>query len=161
MHRRHLLGLAAASLFTLSGCSYLGMGSGASSTPNAPAPMPAPNLTGTWVPRQAELGGRDYAIGNFHNATLTVNAQGDYEFGPDKGRITLLPGQQPPYKMDIQGRQGPNAGRTILAAYAMENEELTVCYQLARDGERPGSLVSPDGSAVLLVRYKRLVPARG
>lgn len=159
MHRRHLLGLAAASLLTLSGCSYLGMGS--SSTPSAPAPMPAPNLTGTWVPRQAELGGRDYALGNFRNAMLTVSAQGDYEFGTDKGRITLLPGQLPPYKMDIQGKQGPNAGRTILAAYAMENEELIVCYQLARDGERPGSLISPDGSAVLLVRYRRLAPAVG
>ncbi len=154
MHRRTLLSLAAtAPLFSLAACSSI--------TAATTAPMPAPDLTGTWAPRSAQLGGRDFAIANFHNGLLVVNAQGDYEFGNDRGRITLLPGNLPPYKMDIQGRQGPNAGRTILAAYAMDNEDLTVCYQLARDGERPLSLVSPEGTAILLVRFKRMVPARG
>lgn len=153
MHRRALLGLAATTLLTLAACGSI--------TNMTNAPMPAPNLAGTWAPREAQLGGRDYVVGNFHNAMLVVSAQGDYEFGPDQGHLTLLPGQAPPYRMDIQGRQGPNAGRTILAAYTMENEDLIVCYQLARGGERPASMVSPDGSAILLVRYRRVVPPRG
>lgn len=158
MHRRALLGLAATALLLpllpLSGCSYLHDGP-------SKVPMPAPNLTGTGVPHEAQLGGREFALANFRGGLLVVDAQGGYEFGNDKGHITLLSGSLSPYKMDIQGKQGPNAGRTILAAYALENESLTVCYQLARDGERPGALVSPEGTTILLIRYKRMVPARG
>ena len=152
MHRRALLTSAAILLAALAGCS---------SEPAAPKPMPAPDLTGAWAPMSAVLGGRDFAVANFHGGQLVVAAGNSYDFAGDRGQITLLPGTRPPYKMDIQGKQGPNAGRTILAAYMKENEDLVVCYQLARDGQRPESLNSPEGTQILLVRFKRVADLRG
>jgi uncharacterized protein (TIGR03067 family) len=150
MHRRTLTFLLpAVTALALAGCATSGV------------PMPAPNLTGIWVPMGAELSGRYYDLANFRRTLLEVKPDGSYEFAGDKGGITLLPGSAPPYKMDIVGKQGPNAGRTILASYAMDGEELTVCYQLARDGERPASLNSPADSQILLIRYKRQNPLRG
>ena len=144
--------LLAPSALPLTGCGITSM---------TALPMPAPNLTGSWVPMSAELGGRYFDPRNFRGGVLEVSDSNGYAFAGDKGSITLLPGGAPPYKMDILGKQGPNAGRTILAVYAMDGEELTVCYQLARDGARPESLMSPADSQILLVRYKRLVPLRG
>jgi len=57
--------------------------------------------------------------------------------------------------MDIRGREGPNAGRTIQAIYELAGEQLTVCYQLG-SGERPSEFKSAKGSQVLLVRYLRV-----
>ena len=152
MHRRALLASATAWGMALAGCS---------SEPTTVKPMPPPLLPGSWSPVSAELGGRFYAVGNFHNRYLEVAADLSYEFDGDRGQITLLPSALPPYKLDIQGKQGPNAGRTILASYAMENEQMTICYQLARGGERPSMLASPEGTQILLIRYKRVVQLRG
>ena len=57
--------------------------------------------------------------------------------------------------MDIHGQKGPNAGRTIRAIYALEDDQLIVCYQLGT-GERPDGFETPKGSQVLLVRYQRM-----
>jgi uncharacterized protein (TIGR03067 family) len=120
---------------------------GCTSTPTGPS------LVGHWGPVTAELGGKDFPVANFDGGTLMLTAD-RYDFAGDNGTYELLPGG-PPKQMDIHGQIGPNAGRNIPVIYLLEGDQLTVCYQLA-SGERPKEFVSPQGSKILLVRYKRL-----
>jgi uncharacterized protein (TIGR03067 family) len=112
-----------------------------------------PTLAGHWTPHSAELGGQEFPVTNFGGATLQLTAD-TYEFAGDKGTYAVL-SNSPPAKMDIRGRVGPNAGRTIQAIYELAGEQLTVCYQLG-SGERPSEFKSAKGSQVLLVRYQRV-----
>lgn len=55
-----------------------------------------------------------------------------------------------PQAIDIVGREGPNAGRTMLAIYQLEADRLTVCYDL--DGEeRPSNMQADDDADQLLL----------
>jgi len=59
-----------------------------------------------------------------------------------------------PQTMDIVGREGPNAGRTMLAIYQLEADRLTVCYDL--DGkERPSDMRPRDDRLLLSITYTR------
>lgn len=120
----------------------------------AQTPSP-PQLAGEWTPQSAQLAGQNFPVGNFGGATLNLTAS-SYEFAGDKGSYSLLPGTELPARMDIQGQQGPNAGRLIPAIYRLEDEALTICYQLAPGAARPTEFTSPKGSRILLVRYQRL-----
>ena len=137
MIRRCLSGLLLA--FALAACSS------ASTT--------RPTLTGKWAPQSAELGGQVFQVENFRGATLQLTMD-TYEFAGDKGTYSVL-STRPPAKMDIRGREGPNAGRTIQSIYELSGDQLTVCYQLG-SGERPIDFTSAKGSQVFLVRYKRV-----
>jgi len=112
-----------------------------------------PALAGQWAPLSAELGGHVFPVATFRDATLRLTTD-TYEFAGDKGTYAVL-STSPPAKMDILGREGPNAGRTIQAIYELAGGQLTVCYQLG-SGERPGEFKSQKGSQVLLVRYLRV-----
>ncbi len=137
MNRRVLPGLLVS--FVLASCASL--------------PSAGPTLAGQWAPVSAELGGQEFPVASFGGATLQLTVD-TYEFAGDKGTYAVL-SKDPPARMDIQGRQGPNAGRTIPAIYALTDNELTICYQLGSE-ERPSEFKSPKGSRVLLVRYKRM-----
>jgi uncharacterized protein (TIGR03067 family) len=110
-------------------------------------------LAGHWAPQSADLAGQVFPVANFAGATLRLTMD-TYEFGGDKGTYAVL-STTPPAKMDVRGREGPNAGRTIQTIYELAGEQLTVCYQLG-PGERPSEFKSPKGSQVLLVHYKRV-----
>ena len=59
-----------------------------------------------------------------------------------------------PQTMDIVGREGPNAGRTMLAIYQLKANRLTVCYDL--DGkERPEDMQLRDDRLLLSITYER------
>jgi uncharacterized protein (TIGR03067 family) len=59
-----------------------------------------------------------------------------------------------PQTMDIVGREGPNAGRTMLAIYQLEADRLTVCYDL--DGhERPVDMQPREDQLLLSITYER------
>jgi len=113
----------------------------------------APALAGRWAPQSAELGGRAFPVSNFAGADLQLTAN-TYEFAGDKGTYALVT-RRPPAQMDIHGREGPNAGRTILAIFAMARDQLTVCYQLG-PGDRPREFASAGGPQLLLVHYRRV-----
>ncbi len=135
MHRRKAVCLAGVSLFTAcAGPSRSG-----------------PGLDGTWQPVSAILGGNELPIPSFKGAMLVLK-DGAYQFGNDSGTFSLLPATEPA-AMDIEGRQGPNAGRRIFAIYSLEADALTICYQLGK-GERPKEFGSPGGSQLFLVRYR-------
>jgi uncharacterized protein (TIGR03067 family) len=117
----------------------------------------SPGLAGQWEPVTAELGGQVFPVANFGGAILRLTADA-YEFGGDKGTYAMVSSTRPA-RLDIQGVEGPNAGRTIQAIYQLAGEELTVCYQLG-PGDRPGDFTSPKGSQVLLVHYRRVRVSR-
>ena len=59
-----------------------------------------------------------------------------------------------PQTMDIVGREGPNAGRTMLAIYKLDADRLTVCYDL--DGkERPSAMQARGDQLLLSITYER------
>jgi uncharacterized protein (TIGR03067 family) len=122
--------------------------------------MPAtrPTLAGQWAPQSAELGGQVFPVATFGGATLLLTAD-TYEFAGDKGTYATV-STSPPAGMDIRGREGPNAGRTIQAIYRLAGDALTVCYQLG-PGARPSDFTSAGGSQVLLVRYQRIQGTQG
>ena len=136
MNRRTLLfaSLAAASL---SACTS--------------SPAVSPNILGRWQPVSAQLGGRELPVASFRGAVLVLQP-GTYEFGTDSGAVVLGPAGSPA-QMNVQGKVGPNAGKSILAIYSLVRGELVICYQLGA-GPRPSSFESPAGSQVLLIRYR-------
>lgn len=59
-----------------------------------------------------------------------------------------------PQTLDIVGREGPNAGRTMLAIYELRANRLTVCYDL--DGkERPSDMQPREDQLLLTISYER------
>ena len=112
-----------------------------------------PTLAGKWAPLSAELGGQVFHVESFNGATLQLTMD-TYEFAGDKGTYSVLSTSKPA-RMDIRGREGPNAGRTIQSIYELAGDQLTVCYQLG-SGDRPSDFTPPKGSQVFLVRYKRV-----
>lgn len=87
------------------------------------------HFNGTWLPVKQEFSGAAmppsvYAKQKLiiSDSTYTVVAE-----SVDKGVIKYSGDN----KMDIYGKEGPNAGKHFTAIYKYENEELTVCYNLA------------------------------
>lgn len=113
-----------------------------------------PQLQGAWAPDSAELGGGPLPVASFAGAILRLTDT-TYDFGNDTGAVRLLP-PATPAMMDIMGRAGPNAGRTIPAIYQLTDSTLTIAYQLAKDGARPTAFTTAKGTQELLVRYRRM-----
>jgi len=113
-----------------------------------------PQLQGAWAPDSAELGGGPLPVASFAGAILHLTDT-TYDFGNDTGTVKLLaPGT--PAMMDVLGRAGPNAGRTIPAIYRLTDTTLTIAYQLAQGGARPAAFTTAKGTQELVVRYRRM-----
>lgn len=85
---------------------------------------------GTWVPVKQELGGTPLPAAAFDkqkliikDSTYTVIAE-----SVDKG-VVKYSGD----KMDIYGKEGVNTGKHFTAIYKLENDGLTICYNLKGD----------------------------
>ena len=59
-----------------------------------------------------------------------------------------------PWKMDILGTEGPNAGKAGLGICSLEGEIFTLCHTMP-GGERPGEFESPAGSGAYLIVWER------
>lgn len=71
----------------------------------------------------------------------------------DRGEYLVDDGASP-QTMDIVGREGPNAGRTMLAIYELDADRLTVCYDL--DGKaRPSDMEPREDQLLLSITYTR------
>ena len=57
-------------------------------------------------------------------------------------------------KMDIYGKDGVNAGKHFTAIYKLENDQLTICYNLAGDGY-PESFDTKPKKALFLSVFKK------
>jgi uncharacterized protein (TIGR03067 family) len=117
---------------------------------------------GKWQPAGAMLGGTKLTGEELKKITLTIK-DGAYEVvvagepHADKGTVTLDTSVTPK-RMTIQGVEGPNKGKTILAIYQLgENasgDTFRVCYDLSGQ-EYPSDFSSPKGSMRYLVGYRR------
>jgi uncharacterized protein (TIGR03067 family) len=87
-------------------------------------------LNGSWVPVKQEIGGTALPKAAFEKQKLVI-ADSTYTFmaeSTDKGILKYSNG-----KMDIYGRDGVNAGKHFTAIYKLENEALSICYNLKGD----------------------------
>ena len=94
------------------------------------ATVSSSQLNGTWVPIKEEIAGNALPPAAFqtqklvmHDSTYTFTAE-----SVDKGVIKYSGD-----KMDIYGREGVNAGKHFTAIYKLENDQLSICYNLAGD----------------------------
>jgi uncharacterized protein (TIGR03067 family) len=106
------------------------------STANTKNPTMQQNkLNGTWLPIQQEMGGTSLPKAAFEGQKLIINDSLYTVIAEsvDKGVVRYKED-----KMDIYGREGVNAGKHFTAIYKYENEQLTVCYNLAGDSYPDG-----------------------
>jgi uncharacterized protein (TIGR03067 family) len=92
-------------------------------------------LDGNWVPVKQEIGGTVLAATAFEKQKLVIE-DSNYIFSAesvDKGIARYRDG-----KMDIYGREGVNTGKHFTAIYKLENDHLTICYNLSGDSYPEG-----------------------
>jgi len=71
----------------------------------------------------------------------------------DRGEY-LVNDRATPRTIDIVGRDGPNAGRSMLAIFELKDDQLTVCYDL--DGKRrPENMQEQEDQLLLSITHER------
>ena len=121
------------------------------------APVVDRDLNGTWLIRNAELGGKPLPVPPTFELQI-VGLQYSAGIPPprDRGRIVLfgdeLAGQAA--RMDVLGEEGPNKGKRHPAIYRFVGRELEICYDLS-EKERPNEFISREGTTLLRVTYYR------
>ena len=115
-------------------------------------------LEGAWVPVEATVGGHALMVAELRVKYLVLES-GGYSIIDRTNQVVdsgeyLVDDAASPQTIDIVGREGPNAGRTMLAIFQLEADRLTVCYDL--DGEeRPSDLQAGDDQLLLSITYTR------
>jgi uncharacterized protein (TIGR03067 family) len=112
-------------------------------------------VDGTWLASNAELDGKKMPKKAIANLKLTLK-EGKYEVvaeSPDRGTVTY-DNSAMPKQMDIKGTEGPNKGKTFLAIYELENDKLTICYDLS-GSSRPSEFKTSPETRLFLVTYER------
>ena len=113
-------------------------------------------LAGAWKPLEANLGG------NIIDAMLLETAKVVYEADKytatvgektEQGSFTLDP-KKTPKTMDIFPTSGDNNGKTLLAIYQVEGDNLTICYSLT-PATRPEEF-KPLSNTLLVVKFQRI-----
>lgn len=87
-------------------------------------------LNGNWTPIKQEIGGKDLPTNYFQTQKLIIQDT-TYTFiaeSVDKGTLTYKNGQ-----MDIYGKEGVNRGKHFTALYKLDNNRLTIVYNLKGD----------------------------
>ena len=84
-------------------------------------------LNGGWLPVKQMIGGQELPIESFENERLAIVGK-TFLFvaeGADEGTVTYSDGI-----MDIYVEVGANAGKHFMAIYKLEQNLLTICYDL-------------------------------
>ena len=145
-------------LLVLIGCSARSSAVRSETVQNSGGQEVSQKIQGTWNPVSAELAGKPFPQPVLKTIQLiltetqyTATAAG----AKDVGNLTLRPDQQPK-AMDILGTEGPNKGKTILAIYELNGDNLRICYDL--EGKtRPEEFMTNPGTKQFFVLYKRLM----
>jgi uncharacterized protein (TIGR03067 family) len=115
-------------------------------------------LEGAWMPIAANVAGKSLLMRELRVKYLVLDAGGysiidQANHVVDSGEYNVDDAALP-QTMDIVGREGPNAGRTMLAIYELDSDRLTVCYDL--DGkERPPDMQPREDQVLLNITYAR------
>jgi uncharacterized protein (TIGR03067 family) len=108
-------------------------------------------LNGTWIPVKQEIGGKELPAIVFQTQKLII-ADSIYTLvaeSVDKGTLKYNNG-----KMDIYGKEGVNSGKHFTAIYKIENQHLTICYNLKGD-VYPSSFESKSSPLLFLSVFKK------
>jgi uncharacterized protein (TIGR03067 family) len=122
---------------------------------NADSPC---RLEGAWVPVAASVSGKELVVAELRVKYLVLDGH-DYSIIDRSNQIVdrgeyLVNDSATPRTIDIVGRDGPNAGRSMLAIFELKGDQLTVCYDL--DGNRrPENMQVDDDQLLLSITYER------
>jgi uncharacterized protein (TIGR03067 family) len=122
---------------------------------NADAPR---GLAGAWVPIAASVSGTELVVAELRVKYLVLDGH-DYTIIDRSNQIVdrgeyLVNDSATPWTIDIVGRDGPNAGRSMLAIFELRGDRLTVCYDLD-SGNRPANMESQEDQLLLSITYER------
>jgi uncharacterized protein (TIGR03067 family) len=115
-------------------------------------------LAGSWIPVAANLSGKALVVAELRVKYLVLDGR-DYSIIDRSNQIVdrgeyLANENAFPWTIDIVGRDGPNAGRSMLAIFELKGDRLTVCYDL--DGnERPSNMEPCEDQLLLSITYER------
>ncbi len=92
--------------------------------------MNEPSINGTWIPIRQEMGGQELPVSFFQTQKLIIKDSAYVLIAEsmDKGSLNYANG-----KMDIYGEEGENIGNHFMALYKLEDNFLTIVYNLAGD----------------------------
>jgi uncharacterized protein (TIGR03067 family) len=119
-------------------------------------------LEGAWIPVAASVSGQELVVAELRVKYLVLDGH-DYSIIDRSNQIVdrgeyLVNDRTRPRTLDIVGRDGPNAGRSMLAIFELENNRLTVCYDL--DGtSRPVNMQAHEDQLLLSITYERAASA--
>ena len=108
-------------------------------------------LNGSWTPIKQEISGQELPTVAFQNQKLMIS-DSTYTFSAeseDKGTLKYRDG-----KMDIYSKEGVNKGKHFTAIYKIENNQLTICYNLAGDSY-PSEFETKSKPTLFLSVFKR------
>jgi uncharacterized protein (TIGR03067 family) len=115
-------------------------------------------LEGAWVPIAASVSGKELLVAELRVKYLVLDGH-DYNIVDRSNQVVdrgeyLVNDSAKPWTLDIVGRDGPNAGRSMLAIFELEGDHLTVCYDL--DGnKRPENMQVQEDQLLLSITYER------
>jgi uncharacterized protein (TIGR03067 family) len=119
-------------------------------------------LAGAWVPVAANVSGRDLIVSELRVKYLVLDGR-DYSIVDRTNQIVdqgeyLVNTRVHPRTLDIVGREGPNAGRSMLAIFDLSDDRLIVCYDLDGGG-RPADMQAQGDQLLLSITYERAAAA--
>lgn len=115
-------------------------------------------LEGAWVPIAASVSGKELVVAELRVKYLVLDGH-DYSIIDRSNQVVdrgeyLVNDSATPRTLDIVGRDGPNAGRSMLAIFEIKGDQLTVCYDL--DGNRrPEDMQVHEDQLLLSITYER------
>ena len=115
-------------------------------------------LEGAWVPIAASVSGKELVVAELRVKYLVLDGH-DYSIIDRSNQIVdrgeyLVSDSATPRTIDIVGRDGPNAGRSMLAIFELKGDQLTVCYELDGKG-RPENMQVDEDQLLLSITYER------
>ncbi len=122
---------------------------------NADSPC---RLEGAWVPIAASISGKELIVAELRVKYLVLDGH-DYSIIDRSNQIVdrgeyLVNDSATPRTIDIVGRDGPNAGRSMLAIFELKGDQLTVCYDLDSK-RRPENMQVHEDQLLLSITYER------
>jgi uncharacterized protein (TIGR03067 family) len=122
---------------------------------NADSPC---GLEGAWVPIAANVSGKELVVAELRVKYLVLDGH-DYSIIDHSNQIVdrgeyLVNDSATPRTIDIVGRDGPNAGRSMLAIFELKGDRLTVCYDLDTQ-RRPENMQVQEDQMLLSITYER------
>jgi uncharacterized protein (TIGR03067 family) len=108
-------------------------------------------LDGDWYPIKQEMNGQQLPLDSFEYQKLVI-IENSFIFmaeSVDEGNVTYDSG-----KMDIYVDVGVNAGRHFKAIYKLENDLLTLCYDL-KGGDYPESFDTSSNPNLFLSTFTK------